>query len=421
MNIDQDSNLQSNTGKPKLYYGYIIVLISFLVLVIHAGQRNSFGVFLKPILDELQSSRGLISSVFSFSVLVNAIVAIPVGRLVDRFGPRPIITAGGLLIGIGYLLMTQTTAVWQMYLVYGVLVGAGSTLYVPVVSTVVRWFDARRNTMLGITAVGNSIGVIVMPVFASWLISVQSWRISFAVLGGIIMIVLVTISQFIRKNPDEAEQRLYESGKKNKTALPSRKNDFTMGSALRSPNLWLFLLMYLILGISCFTFTIHIVPYATDLGISATTAASLLSIMGAVGIGGRLIFGWMGDRYGVSLVILIGFALRMVVMILVVFSRDLMMLYLVSVLFGFSWGANIQGTSWLAHVFGTTSIASIMGVCTIGYMLGCAVGPYMAGYIYDSTGSYRWAFLMLAAIILVGIIIARLLPQVKVERRPAGN
>lgn len=415
-----DKPSQADTMKPKLYYGYIIVLISFLILFTHAGQRTSFGVLLKPILEELGSTRSMVSSVFSLSILVNAVVAVPVGRLVDRIGPRPIITVSGILLGAGYLLMTQTTAIWQMYLTYGLLVGAGSALYVPIMSTVVRWFDKRRNTMLGITAVGNSVGVMVLPLLTSYLISIQGWRFSLMVLGIIITSILVISSQFLKKEPEGAGSEAHSAGSRKPTGADTYKTDFSIGKALHTGNMWLFILLYIFLGFSCFTYSVHIVPYATDLGISPTRAATVLTITGVAGIAGRLAWGWIGDRRGVSLVILFGLISRLVAMVLALFTTELWGIYLSAVIFGFSLGANIQGSSWLAHVFGTGAIGTLMGICTIGYTIGSAVGPYIAGYIHDSTGSYQWAFIILILVILAGLVVTKLLPQAKVERHPAG-
>jgi MFS family permease len=168
--MTNDKTSQSPAVEPKLFYGYVIVLISFLALMLQVGSRNAFGVFLKPMLTDLELTRGSISGAFSLSSFITGSVGILMGRLLDKLGPRSIITICGLFMGIGYLLMPLVTTTWQLYLVYGVIIGIGSTVYVPAMSTVVRWFKTRRNIMTAIVGTGTSIGTLIAPLLADWLI-----------------------------------------------------------------------------------------------------------------------------------------------------------------------------------------------------------------------------------------------------------
>lgn len=413
--MDLEKTSQSNSVKPKIFYGYIIILLSFLVMAVNGGSRTSFGVFLKPILAELESSRGLLSGVFSLSLLVNACLSIPVGQLVDKIGPRLIITFCGLFMGVGYIFMSQANTIWQMYILYGVFIGAGNALHVPIMSTVVRWFSTKRNIMLGIVGAGNSIGTMILPPFASSLISVYDWRISFAILGTIVTPILLVAAQFLKKSPDKSGFQANGADMKKDKSSQTNNKGITFKEALMIQPLWLFILLYFVFGASCFTFIVHIVPYATDLGISATNAATIISVAGAMGIVGRIILGRIGDDFGVHRSVPIGLVCRLVSMICVMFAKELWMFYVIAVIFGISWGTNVQGISWVAQAFGTRSVGAISGICNIGYTIGVAVGPFLAGYIFDRTQSYQWAFMMLVIIVLIGIITTRLLPTKELE------
>lgn len=416
--MPQDTIAQSYGARPKIFYGYIIILLSFFVLAINAGSRTTFGVFLKPILADFESTRGLLSGVFSLSLLVNGCLSIPVGRLVDKIGPRLIITFCGISMGVGYLLMSQATAIWQMYLIYGILIGAGNALHVPIMSTVVRWFHTKRNIMLGIVGIGGSMGTMILPPCASLIVSAYDWRVSFAVLGSFIMIVLIVSAQFLKNNPTAPDYQAHDLENINGSSPPSDNSGFTLKEALMTRPLWLFVLLYFVFGASCFTFMVHIVAYATDRGISATNAAAIVSVVGAMGIVSRLILGRIGDRFGVSLSLPMGLFFRLVALICALFAEELWAFYGVAILFGLSWGANVQGTSWMAQTFGTRSVGAITGTCNIGFTVGVAAGPLLAGYIYDSTHSYMLAFLMTTMIVFFGLVITKLLPTTAIERKP---
>lgn len=193
-----DKILQSSTLKQKLFYGYIIVLIGFIVLAVNTGSRSAFGIFLKPMLTDLGLTRGITSGAFSLSLLINAVLCVPIGWLLDKLGPRIIITFCGFFIGLGYLFMSQVNTTWQLYLFYGVIIGIGSTVYVPAVSTVARWFTTRRSIMTGIVGSGGSMGTLIAPLLANWLISIYDWRSAFAILGGVILVLVIVSAQFLR-------------------------------------------------------------------------------------------------------------------------------------------------------------------------------------------------------------------------------
>src|SRR6185436_7694842 len=126
------------------------------------------------------------------------------------FGPRMVLTICGVLIGCGYLLMSQVTAVWHLYLFYGVIVGAGlGGTFVPLTSTTARWFVARRGIMTGIVTAGIGVGTFVGPPVASWLITIYSWRTSYIILGSIVLVGTASAAQFLRRDPAQMGTRPY--------------------------------------------------------------------------------------------------------------------------------------------------------------------------------------------------------------------
>jgi len=407
---------QSSEPKQKLFYGYIIVLIAFLVMAINAGSLAAFGIFLKPMVADLDLNRGLTSGAFSFSQLITGSLGILAGRFLDKLGLRSIITFCGLFTGLGYLLMSLATTTWQLYLFYGVLIGIGGTIYVPAMSTVVRWFKTRRNMMTGIVGAGGSIGQLIAPLLAAWLISTYDWHLSFAIMGCIILIVVVVSAQFLRTAPNTSGQFAPVENTSNELNDQLKSNDISLQKAILTRQFWLCVMVYFVIGFCTYTILVHIAPYATDQGISATNAASIVSLIGGVGIIGRLMMGSIGDRFGENRTILIGFVTMLTAMIWLMFAKELWMLYPFAVVFGFSWSAGTVGAALIAEIFGLSSHGTILGACNFGYSIGMAIGPLIAGYIFDRTNNYEIAFLIVIAITILGIVVTTLLQSMQAKR-----
>lgn len=174
------ARLSGGGSRPRFFYGYAILLASFLILMTVWGTQYSFGVFFKPVSSEFGWTRAETAGAYSLNMVLAGVFGILAGRLSDRFGARLVVTVCGLLMGLGYLLMSRIGAVWQMYLFYGVLASIGiAGMVVPLLSTVARWFIKRRGLTTGIAASGIGVGTVIMPPLASQLISSHGWRTSY--------------------------------------------------------------------------------------------------------------------------------------------------------------------------------------------------------------------------------------------------
>jgi MFS family permease len=156
----------------RIFYGYIIVIAAFFIMMAYAASRFTFGIFFDPLINEFAWSAALLSGAYSLSIVVDGTVGILMGRLTDKLGPRKILTICGLLAGLGFILLSRITTVWQMYLIYGLLIGIGmSGVFVPVISIIPRWFIAKRNTVNGIVLAGMGLGNLAIAPLAYWIIS----------------------------------------------------------------------------------------------------------------------------------------------------------------------------------------------------------------------------------------------------------
>ena len=203
---------QPHAGRDdRFFYGYVLVAASFLLQAIGWGAYNSFGVFFNPLMNEYDWSRAGISGAVSVSFCLYGLSSILLGRLNDRVGPRLIMAISGIFLGVGYLLMSRLTSLWQLYLLYSLLVGIGiSGTDVVLLSTIARWFVRLRGRMSGVLKVGTGVGMLVMPLFTNWLITAFGWRTALFVMGIVVLIPFIGLSQLLVRDP--ARRGLPSSG-----------------------------------------------------------------------------------------------------------------------------------------------------------------------------------------------------------------
>jgi len=395
--------------KPRFFYGYVVVAAALLIMAISTGALYSFGVFFKPVLTEFGWTRAATSGAYSLCILLLGALSIVVGRLNDRFGPRIVVTGCALLLGSGYLLMSQVSAAWQLYLFYGALVGIGTSgTLVPPISTVARWFVKRRGLMTGIAMSGIGLGTMIVPPLANWLISSYGWRTSYTVLGITVLVLMIVVAQFLRRDPSQMGQLPY--GNREQEKLNSGSEGFSLQRAARIRQFWMTVAMFLCYGVCIQAVIVHIVPHATDLGITAASAASTLAIVGGMSVAGRVLMGNASDRIGTKPSSIICFTLILAALLWLLVAKEVWAFYLFAIIFGFGYGGMASLSSPIAaELFGMSSHGVILGAIFCGMALGETAGPIITGYIFDTAASYQPAFLVCAMLSIIAIILASLL------------
>ena len=322
--------------KQKFFYGYIIVASSFLILVLTIGVHFTFGVFLPVLLDEFGWTRAIASGAFSLNYALTGLIGVAAGKMNDQYGPRIIIMICSVLLGLGYLLMSQAHVLWHLYLFYGVVVGIGmSTSQTPLPSTIARWFIKRRGMMTGIAVTGIGIGMMIMPPAVSWLISSYGWRTSYMVVGITVLVVLVLAAQFLRRDPSQIGQLPY--GRNELEEKGDLQNaGFSLKEAIRKRQFWLFTIAGFLGALSVGSVMVHIVVHAIGLEIPNADAVIILAAIGGKSIAGRVVMGVTSDRIGIKRALIICFTLISAVFFWILIARELWMLYLFAVIFGFS-------------------------------------------------------------------------------------
>lgn len=392
---------------PRFFYGYVVALVSFLIKVVMWGVTYSFGVFLKPLSAEFGWSRASISGAYSLFMILHGFLCIVAGGLNDRFGPRKVMTVCGFFMGLGYLLMSQISAIWQLYLFYGVIIAIGfSGSFVPLISTVARWFVKRRGLMTGFVVSGVGVGTMIMPLMANWLITNYGWRTSYIVIGSIVLVLIMLAAQFLRRDPAQMGQLAYGEGEVKEEGLDLQGGGFSLREAIHTMQFWMVGAVFVCFDFCLESAIVHIAPHATGLGISSAIAATFLATIGGGGTVGRIMMGGAGDRIGNRLAAAVCFILMSAALFWLLGAREVWMLYLFAAVFGFAYGgfAALQSPI-VAELFGMSSLGMILGSVIFIGTIGDAIGPVLTGGIFDITGSYHQAFLICAIVAIIGFIL----------------
>lgn len=265
--------------------------------------------------------------------------------------------------------------------------------------------------MTGIVISGLTIGQLIAPPVVSRLIAAHDWRLSYTIVGGVVLILIILAAQFLRRDPGQTEQPPDSENEGRQQDLKSDPEDFTLGEAVQTAQFWLVAVIIFCVGFAGFAIMVHIVPHAIQLGIPAVTASNILAINGGVGILGNFVLGGIiGDRIGNRKAFLIGSVLMAASLFWLVPAREVWMLYLFAIGFGIGLGgAGTSESPLIAGLFGLSSHGLIYGVFGLSFAVGGAVGPVVTGYMCDVIGNYQLAFLVSGAFAVVALLLLAIL------------
>jgi len=337
------------------------------------------------------------------------VLGIGIGKLTDKYGPRIFATANGITVGVGLLLMSQVNSVWQIYILYGIVIAIGMACFqIPTYSTIPRWFTKRRETALGVVQGGFGLGGMVLTPFAQWLITTYDWRPSYFIVGIVAFVIIIPIAQLMKHSPQRAGLMPYgeedEAPDLEQPATP-KTGGVPFAHAVRTSRFWLF-------GFSLFCFmfclgviTTHIVAHATDTGLSATTAASMIALFSGSGILGKLSVGFISNKVGARPSLSIYLVAVTLCLVWLIFAKETWMLYVFVVTYGICYGGVITlPASVTAELFGLEYLSVIFASAMLIGTIGTAVGPVLAGSIFDLTGNYNIAFIICAILGILSVI-----------------
>ncbi len=367
----------------------------------------SYGVFFKALAVDFGGSRLGVSLGLTVSSTVGAIVAPYLGHVLDRVSIRRTMLAGAVSVSLGFALLSRIETAWQYYLVLGTFVALGLNAMggLAAAKLVANWFVMRRGSALGIATIGISFSGLVMPVVATWLIARVGWRGGFLVYAATTLLLVVPIvALFVVDRPEVLGQRPDgDSPGSPATGLggiPERV--WSTREIVGSRDFWSIGFSFALCFASLSAVLTHLVPHATDLGVSSYRAAGMLSAAAAAGVGGKVLFGWLIDRVEPRLAIGASLAAQLAGVLLLLAGNSPFELLAAALVFGFGMGGVIplQGAA-TGLAFGRLSFGKVSGLMRPVMIPISLLGVPLAGWIYDRFGSYTPAFQLFVALYLL--------------------
>jgi MFS family permease len=369
------------------HYRWVIVAAGGLLGCVAMGALFSLPVLLRPITQETGWSVTGVSSAMTIGFLAMAFTSMIWGTLSDRFGPLPVVLTGSIVLAASLLLASRASSLTAFQFVFGVLAG-GSTaaIFAPMMATVTGWFDTHRSLAVSLVSAGMGMAPMTMAPLAGWLITIYDWRTSLQIVALIVALIMIPVSFLVRRPPVQESEQAVASG----DGAPS----MSIGQALRSPQ---FIILLATNFFCCATHSgpiIHTVSYAVTCGIPMMAAVTIYSVEGLAGMGGRIAFGLLGDRFGAKRVLVAGLLAQAFGALGYVFVRELSAFYAVAAIFGFIYAGTMPLYSVVVREnFPMRMMGTVIGGLAMAGSLGMATGPLAGGLIYDAFASYAWLYI----------------------------
>jgi sugar phosphate permease len=401
----------------RLHYGWIVVGVTFLALLVSAGIRAAPGVLIYPLETDLGWSRAAIAFAVSIGLLLYGLAGPFAGRAMDRLGPRRVVLVGLALIAASTAASAAMTALWQLNLLWGVLSGLGTGAAASVLGAAVatRWFVARRGLVLGLFGAAASAGQLVFVPLLMWLVVAIGWRPSTLALAAVVLAVLVPVLLLMRDEPADVGLHPYggpppaaAAGVPSPAARAGATSNGVMARAVRVPEFWLLAGSFFVCGAtSNGLIGTHFVPHSIDHGIPEVVAAGALALMGAMNFAGTLASGWLTDRFDPRRLLACYYSFRGLSLFLLPFVTDFSGLAVFAVVFGLDYIATVPPTAALAaDLFGRRHVGTVFGWVFFAHQVGAALTAYLGGLARVTLGDYQAAFLVAGLLALMGGVMA---------------
>lgn len=423
-------------GRPRLplYYGWVVVGLAFAFQALAYGVWYSYAVFFVALLREFGWTRAETAGAFSVFVLVHGAAGVLTGRLTDRFGARAVAAGGGALLAAALAACSTVTALWQLYLFFGVAVAVGVAAigYVPMIALLRHWFSQRLGTATGITMSGVGFGILVFVPAAQGLLDALGWRATYLALAALMLLVPVAVLLFLRDAPEQVGQvpeGVLGSAGALRPSDDGRVVDrrwagetWTLWRAAQTWRFWLMLTAFAAMYYTSQTVFVHQVALLTDAGYSVLLAASVAGLIGGVSIVGKLGWGILSDRLGREVVYTLGAGCVLVALALLALVDQVAATWFV-VLYGVAFGIGYAVSAVIiptmtADLFSGNDFGVIFGTMTLGVGLGSAGGAWAAGRIFDATGGYDAALALAAGSMLFSVVAVWLIAPRRVRLVP---
>lgn len=387
----------------KIFYGWWVLLACALIQFYFGGTFfQGFTAIFNPITEEFGWSYALVSLAFTFRGFESGVLAPLVGFFVDRFGARKLLFSGVIVMCLGFWLFSRINSLWTFYAVF-LLLSLGLSLASGVVTmtAVAGWFQKRRSLAMGILTAGFGASGILVPAVV-WFVDKLDWRGALATfaIGGLLL--GIPMSLLVRKAPSEVDSSPVVEKQSPKGTKSSESGQ--VKEVLKNRNFWFLSLAVMFGGLAGLAITVHQMPYMASIGISRQTASFLVVILALANTTGRMVFGWLGDVLDKRLCFVISTVVKALGVLGFAFSTNIAQFVPTMIIMGIGFGGLIPLRPILQiEFFGMKSFAVIQGLLMAALTAGSIVATPFAGWIYDTLGNYRLAFIILGIITLAAV------------------
>ena len=402
-----------SNSRPVIFYGWYNVLTTFFGMALSYAMFTvfAFGTLVKPLENEFGWQRGELSFALTMTNIAVVIASPLLGFIIDRTGVRRVLIPSIILMGLAVLSMTLLNGnIWHFYIMYLLIpiLGAG-TLPQSYSRTIIGWFKRRRGLALGIALSGFGVGAAFIPSFAQVMIDSFGWRAAYIGFAVAIFCISFPMTFFLLKETPE-EMNLLPDGEINIRSTIANVNDHNIGlsgrDAAKTKPYWLILSSFFLVGIGITSILAHLVPMLIDRGVAPTTAAFCMTSLGIGLIFGRILSGYLMDRFFapyITAIFLLGLFTGIVILAL---GTSGAVVFVAAVFVGLATGAEISEIAYIcSRYFGQKSFGQIYGTMFAAFQLGSAFGAPLMGFYYDSVGNYIGALWFIAIIVLIGTIL----------------
>ncbi len=400
-----------------MFYGWVIVTLALVVNGLSSGPVwSGVGVWIKALELHFGWSRAQLTGAFSMAQLEGSIIGPLMGYLIDKLGPRKMVFIGLVITGLGFLLFSRTGSLFTFYLSYGmIMLGTAAGTWLPYMSVVNRWFLRKRGMAMAIAAEGSPLGGLVLVPILAWAVTPGSygWSVTAQWIGVVFLCLAWPMSRMIRVRPedhgllpdgdrpggDRPDQAIQRATRPVGGGAPQDELQFTARQAMRTPAFWFITFGHACSTILFATLTVHLVPMLTDQGLSLQTAANVFSVVMGVAAVFQLVGGYAGDRIPVNIAIAIFGFVQAAGFLLAVLVNSIPMAMLFAIVFGAGFGGrNPLTTAIRGDYFGKNAFATITGISSAPMYAFMLAAPLFAAFLFDATGSYTLAFLIIGSL-----------------------
>jgi sugar phosphate permease len=393
----------------KVHYAWIVAGVTFLVMLITSGVRATPGLFMVPLESEFGWSRALISASIAVNIALFGLIGPFAASVMDKWGLRRVVLAALALMAAAVAISTRMSAEWQFFLLWGVVVGAGSGVTAMVLGAVVatRWFDQRRGLVMGMLSAANATGQLVFLPMLAAVVERSSWRPAALIVAAAAAIVLAIVWLLMRDRPSDVGLRPYgQSEQEAPGAAAAPMAPLTaLAAASRTRAFWILAGTFFICGASTNGLIgTHLISACHDVGIPAIRSTQLLALMGIFDIVGTTASGWLTDRYSARHLLFAYYSLRGLSLLFLpaTLLEGGASLGVFAVFYGLDWIATVPPTVKLTtEAFGRDNTGVIYGWIGASHQLGASMAAFGAGAIRTSLGDYRAAFLIAGMLCLI--------------------